>query len=246
MKKFLLYVCLPLFVVAAGTVVFLQFFLGGIVKDEVNRKGPIITQARVELEGAELSPLTGHGKLTGLVVGNPKGWGAGNVLTLDKIELALEPSSIWGDHYVINELIIEAPKFLYETKLVASNVGDLLKNIEKATGSGRDPTSKTEKGKPVKLEIRHLQLRNGTVTVGVGAGAATLPLPAVEMKDVGAGKGGVTPAELSVEILKSVTPTLVAATTAAVTKIIPGTAGETVKEAGQLLKGLLEPEKKEK
>jgi hypothetical protein len=243
MKKFLLYFCLPLFVVAVGTLIFLQFFLGGLVRDQVNRRGPQITQARVELAGADLSPLTGHGKLTGLLVGNPKGWSEGNVLTLDKIEVDVDPKSIWGDHFVVNELIIEAPRFNYETKLVASNVGDLLKNIEKATAGGKDPTGKTEKGKPIKIEIKHLLIRNGSVTVGVGAGAATLPLPPVEMKNVGA-NGGITPGQLSVEILRSVTPTLVATTTAAVTKMIPGTAGETVKEAGQILKGLLGGEKK--
>jgi len=36
---------------------------------------------------------------------------------------------------VINELVIEQPEFLYETKIVSSNIGDLLKNIEQSMGA---------------------------------------------------------------------------------------------------------------
>jgi hypothetical protein len=240
MKKLLLFVVVPLLVLLFVAGLSLQLFLGTIVKNHVNRHGPELAQTRVSLESVQLSPLTGRGTLTGLLVGNPKGWSDRNVFTLEKIHVEVAPSSIWSGHVIVNELIIEAPKFNYETRLVASNVGDLLKNMEQTSSSDHDPTaSTTPKGNPIKIEIRHLLLRNGSVTVGVGPGAATLPLPTVELKDIGTNSGGVTPGQLSAAILKNVTPTLVATAAVAVGKVIPGTAGETVKEAGEILKDLL-------
>src|SRR5882724_1650989 len=112
-----------------------SFFLGNIVTAGVNRFAPQITQTKVELKGATISPLNGSGTLSGLVVGNPKGWSDGNLCSLGKIHVDVAPFSILGDHVVVNEILIEAPEFNYETKIVASNVADLLKNIEQMTGA---------------------------------------------------------------------------------------------------------------
>jgi hypothetical protein len=51
----------------------LEYFLGHVVKAGVNTFGPKITQTKVELTGAVVSPLSGSGTLTGLTVGNPAG-----------------------------------------------------------------------------------------------------------------------------------------------------------------------------
>ena len=55
----------------------LTFFLGSIVKAGVNRFGPQLTQTKVVLSGAHISPLTGSGNLSGLAgypatAGEPK------------------------------------------------------------------------------------------------------------------------------------------------------------------------------
>src|SRR3954468_21976177 len=148
MKKILLYGTLFLLVVALGLYFTMQYFLGDIVKTGVNKFGPGITQTKVELEGANLSPLSGEGTLTGLTVGNPKGWSDANAFRLGKVHLKMQPFTLMADHIVIDELLIEQPEFLYETKIVASNVGDLLKNIEQSMG-GKSNEPKTKEGKPI-------------------------------------------------------------------------------------------------
>jgi hypothetical protein len=134
MKKKLLYLGGIVAALALLAYVGLSFFLGSIVKAGVNSFGPRLTGTRVVLAGAELSPLSGSGTLRGLAVGNPAGWSDGNAFYLGKIHIALKPFSIFGDHIVIDEIAIDQPEFTYETKVIASNIGDLLKNIGQITG----------------------------------------------------------------------------------------------------------------
>src|SRR2546423_187863 len=137
MKKLLLIGTLGLLIVALGTYLTLQFFLGSIVKAGVNKFGPGITQTKVELQEANISPLSGVGTLRGLTIGNPSGWSSQNAFHLGTVHIDLEPFSIFHDHIVINELTIDQAEIVYETKIVASNVGDLLKNIEQAVGGNK-------------------------------------------------------------------------------------------------------------
>lgn len=244
MKKVLVYGVGTIAVLALVAYVTLQFFLGSIVKAGVNRFGPSITQTKVQLEGANLSPLSGSGTLTGLSVGNPQGWTGNNAFFLGKVHIDVQPFSIFGDHIVINEIAIDQPEFTYETKIVSSNIGDLLKNIEQSLGSqqqqpGGEPKAKN--GKPLKLEVKHFVLRNGKVSLGVGTQVITMPMPPVELNDIGTSQGGVTPAGLAFAVMRSVTPSVIAASTQALTKV-GGTSGaaaaEAAKQATQAIKGL--------
>jgi hypothetical protein len=246
MKKFLLIGTVSLLVIAAGAYVVTQFFLGSIVKAGVNKFGPSITQTKVELAEANISPLSGQGTLRGLVVGNPKGWSDQNAFRLGEVHVDVEPFSVLGDHIVINEIIIDKPQFLYETKIVASNIGDLLKNIEQVTGSGNsDP--KTKSGKPIKMVIKKLVLRDGQVTLGIGGAAMTLPMPPINMTDIGTAENGITPAQVSFAVMRNVTSSVVAASTAAMTKINStggAAAVEAAKGAVDAVKGLFGGKKK--
>lgn len=228
----------------------LAFFLGGIVTAGVNKFAPSITQTQVVLEGARISPLTGSGTLSGLVVGNPKGWSENRLCALGKIHVAVAPFSLLGDHIVINEILIDAPEFNYETKLVASNVGDLLKNIEAATGgkaASGSAAPQTKEGKPIKFEVKKFTLTNGKVRLGVGGTGATLPMPAIELTDLGTKEGGITPDQLAFAVMKSVTGSIVSATAKAmgdIGKTGGAAAAEGVKKAGEAIKGLFGGDKK--
>jgi len=119
MKKTLLRSLLALLVLALVAYLGLQFLLGSVVKTAVNRMGPKITQTKVELASAKLSPLSGAGTLSGLYVGNPPGWSSEKAFYLGQVHVDMAPFSIFGDHIVLNEVTIDSPEFVYETKLVA-------------------------------------------------------------------------------------------------------------------------------
>lgn len=242
MNKKILYIGGGVVVLGLVGVIVMSFVLGSVIKAGVNAVGPKITQTKVELAGASLSPLTGSGTLTGLYVGNPKGWNSDKAFYLGKIHVSMKPFSVLGDRIIIDEVIIDNPQFVYETKLVASNINDLLKNIEEATGGkseGAQPTSKS--GKPIKFEVRHFKMTNGKVTLGVGAAALPIPMPDVVLHDLGTKEGGITPDQLAFAVMKSVTNSIVTASAQALKKAGAATgeaASDVAKKAGEGIKKL--------
>lgn len=238
MKKSLLLLAGGALALVLGAYVVLMFFLGHIVTAGVNRFGPSLTQTKVVLEGATLSPLTGAGTLHGLAVGNPKGWSDSDAFKLGKIHVDLAPLSIFSDRIVIEEIVIDGPEFLYETKLVSSNIKDLLKNIEQFTGSSEaaDAEPKTKDGKPIKIEVKKFRLTNGVARLGVGPTAIPVPLPPLSLDNLGTAEGGLTPDQLAGAVMKNVLGSIVAGTAEALSKVA-GTAGATTiektKEAAQ-------------
>lgn len=189
-----------LVLVAAG------YFLGSIVRAAVNRYGPPITKTRVELSGAEISPLTGSGTIKGLVIGNPPGWHSARAVYLGEVHVSMKPFSIFSDHVVIKEILIDRPEFVYETRFIRSNLKDLLKNIEASTGAGGEgvETAKTKAGNPVKFEVREFSIQNARVTIGIGPAAVTVPMPEITLSDLGTETGGITANQLTAVLTEKV------------------------------------------
>jgi len=198
-------------VAAIALYVGLMFFLGSVVKAGVNTFGPKLTQTKVELQAATISPVTGAGTLRGLVVGNPKGWSDANAFSLGRVHVDIAPMSLFGDHIDIEEISIDGPEFLYETKFVSSNIKDLLKNIEEFSGGGKDAQAQpaTKDGKPVKFVVRKFRLTNGVARLGVGPTAIPVPLPPLELTDLGVKEGGITPDQLAGAVMKNVLGSIV-------------------------------------
>lgn len=180
------------------------FSLGSIVKAGVNKKGPELTQSKVELAAARISPFSGQGTLSNLVVGNPAGWQSQNAFSLGEISINVEPRSLMGDHVVVNSILIDRPEITYETKVTSSNLQDLLKNVQQAAGAGREPST-AKNGKPIKIEVKHFQLQNAKITAIAGAATASIDMPALVLDDLGTKEGGLTPEQLSAAIVKAVT-----------------------------------------
>lgn len=218
-----------------------NFFLGSLVRAGVNRYGPELTQTPVRLEVAQISPLSGRGTLTGLYVGNPPGWSSPKAFSLGKIHVEVVPSSIFGDHIVVEQLRIEKPAFVYETKLVSSNIGDLVKRIESSSSGGQAGKARGKSGQPLKFEVHHLSLSGGTITLGVGSTAMTVPMPPIEMTDLGKAEGGITSDQLALAMMRAVSTSIVQATVHAAGKVgstMGAAAGDAAKKATDGLKGL--------
>ncbi len=243
MKTFLKVSALGLVVILLAGYFVVAYALGSVVKAGVNNVGPKLTQTRVELASAKLSPLTGTGTLSGLVVGNPKGWSEGDAFRLGTVRLDMAPFSVFGDSIMINELTIDQPVFNYETKLISSNIKDLLKNIEESMGKGEKAIGKD--GKERKFIVKKFRLTNGMATLGIGAAALPVPLPPISMDDLGVKEGGITAQQLSGAIMRNVLGSIVAGTGSALLKV-GGTAGansfekttDAAKKTGEAIKDL--------
>lgn len=222
-------------------VVAVSFFLGSIVTRGVNGYAPRLTNTKVELASASISPFSGSGTLRGFMIGNPEGWSDANLASLGRVHLSVVPSSIFGDHVIVNDIDVDAPEFSYETKVVSSNVNDLLRNIEQASGGGTAPRAVAKNGKPVRIEVRHFRVREGVVRLGAGKAAVRIPLPTIELSDIGTKENGVTPDQLATTVMKTVTADIVRATTQAAGRVgatAGAAAAEGAKKAGGLVRGL--------
>lgn len=202
--KILLYILGGLLLLAVIGFFVVAFSLGSIVKTGVNKKGPEMTQSKVELGGAQISPFSGKGTLTNLVVGNPAGWQSANAFSLGSISIDVEPRSLMGDHVVINSIVIDRPEITYETRVTSSNLQDLLKNVQQSAGSDREPST-AKNGKPIKIELKHFEMRDAKITAAAGSATANIDMPNLVLDDLGTKEGGLTPEQLSAAIVKAIT-----------------------------------------
>ena len=84
----------------------LAFSVGSIVKTAVNRFGPGLTNTTVNLDAAQLSPLSGaSGSFDNLIIGNPKGWCSANAIVVKKISVSAVPSLALATAITIKELM---------------------------------------------------------------------------------------------------------------------------------------------
>ncbi len=227
--------------VAVIAVVVVSQMLDKAVTKGVNTFAPQITGTTVTLESASLSPLSDSGSLSGLVIGNPEGWSENNLASLGKVHLDVDPMSLLGDTIVIEDLVIDAPEFRYETKLVASNVKDLLKNIEKIAGAAGEEEEAAEPVVEKRIAVKRFILRGGKVTIGAAGSAVTVPLPDLELNDLGTPEKGLTPVQLAVAVSKEIVGDIIGAAVKGL-QTMGGTTGasaaESVKNVGGAIKGL--------
>jgi uncharacterized protein involved in outer membrane biogenesis len=217
-----------------GGAFLLSLVIGAAATAAVNQFGPAFTGTTVRLDGARISPLTGSGTLTGLHVGNPPGWTGDTLLAVDTMHLDLKPLSLLGETIVVEDVVVHRPRFNYQTKIVASNLGDLLEAVEKATGGKNQSASApaTDDARPVKLAVKRFLLKGGTVSIGAGDAAVSVPLPDLELNDLGTPENGLTPAQLTVAVAKEVTQDVLKAASGAL-GTVGGTAGAAAAESAK-------------
>jgi len=218
--------------------------LDSAVKQAVNRLAPSITGTTVTLDDVSLSPLSGSGTLSGLFIGNPAGWSGDKLAYLGRIHVDVAPTSLLGDTIVIHDIVIEQPEFVYETRLVTSNIKQLLQQIEDNTGGGSSkvaPAAGEPPGEPKKLAVQRFILRDAKVTVGVGPAAVTVPMPDLELNDLGTPENGLTSSQLAFAVSREVLNDIITAVTTGVANgtINLNKASDGEKKVGNTLRGLL-------
>jgi len=199
----------------------LIFFVGSLVTTAVNKYGPQLAKTNVHLTEAHISPLSGEGSLDGMIVANPAGWSKNNAFSLKSIHVSVAPSTVFSDHVVIKEIKIDSPEILYETRLLTSNIGDIVKGLQHdSTRGGSD--AKTKSGQTIKFEVDHLLVQGGTINLSL-AGATPVPLtmPTIDLHDLGK-DGGITSSQLAVLISETLLKTVVTSAASAANKVVPG------------------------
>jgi uncharacterized protein involved in outer membrane biogenesis len=204
MRKILNRLLIVLVVLLVLAAVAAHFFLDAAIKRGVETVGPKLTQTDIKLDAVRLFLLSGSGSLNGLVVGNPEGFKSANAISVGSTSLALQPASLLSDKIVIKSIKVQAPEITFEQGLHGNNLNKIKANLQAAAGGDNksEPTKPAQAGK--KLEVDELVISGGKVRVSVtGLGGATVSLPDIRMSGLGTGPDGITPAELTKEVLNT-------------------------------------------
>lgn len=221
-------------VIAAAAFFMLQNPLGRLVKLAIEEFGPKMTQAAVRVSKVTISATDGHGALSGLFLGNPKGFKTDHALQAGVVEIVIEPTSVTRDVVVIHKVLIDSPHITYEKVGGITNFDAIQHNVEEYLGSKGDKNEKPKQGSDKKMIIDSFIIRNAKVNYN---GMLELSLPDIELHNIGKKSGGNTPAQVVKAIIAELNAKLAVALAKAA---VVGSVGGVVVGAGAAIKGLFD------
>ena len=248
MKRIFLIVGGALVLLVAAVLWFTLSRLDSIVATAIQDYGSEIAGVPVSVGSVRIQLAEGRGTITGLRVGNPPGYTAGDAFSLGEITLDIDPGSITRSPVVIEELTVGAPVALYEMDANGrANIDVIRDNVKRYAGgssASAEEESAGESGAGVRLAVKKFRFQDGSVTADVSAlhekaKPQKLDLPALALDNIG-GSEGATPAELGSEVLGAFTGSVRKAAGKVAKKeaqrlLRDQIGGETGEAAGQLL-----------
>lgn len=195
MKKYRIALLFLLAIAAAAVYLWVNNPLDRLVKSAIETYGSEMTQARVNVDDVDLSPADGKGAVSGLTLGNPRGFKTPHALKAGHIEFALVPGSLADDVVLINRIRIDSPHISYEENGGTTNFDAIQSNVQRYVGTSRKAQKKEEEQKAdTRMIIGSLVIRNAKVNYN---GLMDLNLPDIELRNIGKKKGGATSAEVT-------------------------------------------------
>jgi len=171
-----------LFAVVLGTIAVAaaSHWLGRGVKAAIEQYGPDIVGAPVTVGSVMLTPWSGRGTVTNLMIGNPPGFDGKHALSVGSVAIVVNLSSFMTDTIVVESIVVRDPDVRYEMGPSGSNFAELQRHAERRPKKdGKD------------LFIGDLLVTGGKVGLAasvVGTQSMTVDMPDVRLSSLG-GKG---------------------------------------------------------
>ncbi len=224
-----------------------------LIKYGIETGTPPVVQTSVKVDSVKLSPFSGIGIIEGFEIGNPKGFTSPRAVRIGKAEVALDTSSVSTDKIVIKHIHIADPEINLEAGLGGTNLKHIAENAksfasqQSAAVAGRDgfsspaPAADSKPKKSIKLQVDELIITGAKLSAnaaGIVPGAnANVTLPDIRLTNLGSGGAGISPAELTAQVLSRIsTEAAKASASGTLKKLLQG--GEAKLDAGGSLKKL--------
>lgn len=201
MKKLLVAVAAVAILAGIGAGYWFYRSFDQVAKSAIEHFGSAATQTQVRVDRVQLSIEDGSGMISGLTVGNPRGFRTAIAVAADAVKIAVDPTSVAGGVLVIRSIAVVAPRIIYEVGESGSNFDALLKNIGR--NAGRPAEAKTP-GR--KLIIDRIVIRDATLSYSsaiTGGRTLTVPLAEIRLSGIGRSAGGVTSGDLAMAIVEA-------------------------------------------
>lgn len=193
-------------VVIVGVVVFVFSSLDSLVKAAVEKFGSEATGAKVTLNAVKISPTAGKGTISGLTLGNPKGFGTSYAVKVGKADIIIDMATLTKNTVVIKEIRINSPDVIFEQGADGSNFDAIRKNVESYIG-GKSGGKSTKKSAAKKLIIENFIITNGKVNVSaaiLGGKKVTASLPDIHLRNIGKKENGASPGAVAEKIIAAI------------------------------------------
>lgn len=151
MAKKILIAVVVLVVVVAGAAYMLYSNLGPILKVAIEKYGSEATQSQVKVDSVSLSAWSGDGKITGLIIDNPKGFTTPHAFELGSIDITVDTGTLTHNPIEVKEVTIASPHVTYEQGSSGSNLQKLQQNVAQYAGgsaSARSPSGQAPGANP--------------------------------------------------------------------------------------------------
>lgn len=222
MRKFLLF--LIILVVGAG--LFLQFGAGSFLTPVVEEEGTLATGTAVDVGGIQFNVVGQTISVKDLSVANPDGFTPGAAFAVDEITVTVNFARSRPDLLVIDQILVDHPKLLYEDTGEAVNFDVIQSNA--ARGAKSAPASDAD---AMKIIISRLEVTDGTLRV-IGLSKVNddieATLPGFVLVGLGEAEGGVSADVIAQEVTMAVTGQVIQAVLAgAIFDIVTDPVGAT-------------------
>lgn len=197
-KKILL--SLVLVILLVGGVAF--FYVDSLVKSGIEVVGSEVLGTSVTVSSVAISPLSGSGTIRGLVIGNPEGFTAENIMQLEEVTVALNTSSLFSDVIEIAEVSVIEPEITYETKITTDNIRALLANLPSTEGGDSPSDASADAGKG--LIIREFNLNGAQVNLVASIIEQSVVLGDIQLRDIGSESESATVSETLERVLGAI------------------------------------------
>jgi uncharacterized protein involved in outer membrane biogenesis len=179
--------------------------LDRIVKGVVESSGSEVLGTDVSLNKVEISLKGGRGSLKGLVIANPEGFSDRNAFELDEVTLALDLGTVTSDEVVVEQVVVDGARVIFEETGGSINLQTLLKNAQDYAGPSEpsEPPEEEPESAGPKLVINEFRFTNAEATlISEKLGQEVMAgMPDIVLNDIGQKGHGVTAAEAAKQVL---------------------------------------------
>ncbi|MCF8475063.1 MAG: AsmA family protein [Emcibacter sp.] len=204
MKKIFIGIVVIL-VVIGGVLFYGASQSGTIIRSGILEYAPKATGANVDLNKVNVSLFGGSAGLSGLMVGNPKGFKSDYAFKVGDMAVKLDLKSLASDVICIKEIRIDGADLIYEIGTKGNNISKIQKNIEAYTASLGLAASESDSS--AKFIVDHIYITGTKVKLAsdlLGGKGAALPLPDIHLKNIGTEDKGATAGEVGSAVFGAV------------------------------------------
>jgi len=185
-----------------GTVFLRPDNIAPLIDTSIARRGSLMSGARVSVGEVKISPASGRGTISKLVIGNPAGFKTAYAIKADRIDLEIDLASVNEDVIVIRFLVIDGPEVLYQQGDTMTNFDAIQRNIVSYLGSAERGMGAQGK----RLIVEELTICNARAQASaafMNNKNVSVALPDISLKNIGMARGGLTPGELGQEVFRA-------------------------------------------